>query len=68
LKFWAGQRARKRANRSSAPHYSRLLEENEAEQYGDLTAVDRWKETLRRMGHEVSHGHVTSEDKRRQDA
>src|SRR5215475_7069539 len=39
------------------------IEENEAEQYGELTAVNRWKKTLRRMGHEVSNGHVTSEDK-----
>ena len=39
------------------------IEENEAEQYGELTAVNRWKKTLLRMGHEVSNGHITSEDK-----
>jgi len=49
-----------------APHPTTCehqVEEDEAEQYGELTAVDRREEALRRMGHEVSHGHITSEDK-----
>jgi hypothetical protein len=39
------------------------VEEDKAEQYGELTSVDRRKEALRRVGHEVSHRHITSEDK-----
>jgi len=50
-----------------APHPTTCehqVEEDEAEQYGELTAVDRREEALRRMGHEVSHRHIASENER----
>ena len=40
------------------------VEEDKAEQDGELTSVDRGEEALRRMGHEVSHRHITREDER----
>src|SRR5215470_6520593 len=38
------------------------VEEDKAEQDGQLTSVDRREETLRRMSHEVSNRHITREN------
>ena len=54
-------RARQLFVRAPRPTTCKYQEqEDKAEQYGELTAVDRREEALWRMGHEVSHGHITS--------